>query len=286
MPESQAEIAAHVASMPEVDEPGKESKFTGPEPQVARQVFEEILTRGQEGITQVVNLVHDSTDPDFKDYRAQYVLHGLVVYVAHPDRAPLQRMVVETLASHLGRSDLSRGVRGLLLRELQWVGGPAAIAAIGGQLQDEELGTHAVSALTAIGPSAAEVLRRSLPQAQGRNRLAIIQALGVLGDAGAIADLKGAAHDESRDVRIAAIWSLANIGDAGSADLLIKASDTRDAWERIRAATSCLLLADKLLAADRKADAARVYSHLHQTRQDPTEQHVREAAARGLAAAK
>lgn len=286
MPISQAELAAMVARMPDVDEPGKESKFTGPEPQAAQEVFEQILAGGRESITQVINLIRDWADPDFRDYRPQYVLHGLVVHAAHPERASLQRMLAETLASNVGRSDLSKGVRGCLIRELQWIGGAEAIEAISSQLQDEQLCTHAISALLAIGPSAGEALRRAFPRVRGKNRLAVIQALGVLGDAAAFAILKEAASDENREVRIAAVWSLANMGVADSVDLLIKASETQDAWERIRAAASCLRLADKLLEAGKNKEAERVYLHLQASRQDPAEQHVREAAARGLAAAK
>ena len=283
---AQAPMAALVAQMPDADAPGRESTFTGPEPQAAEKIFAQILAGGPKNITELIRLVRAATDPDFEDYRAEYVLHGLVVYAGHPEREPLKRVVAEVLAAQVGRSELSKGVRGCILRELRWIGGPGAVAAIAGQLQDEDLCPHAVSALVAIGSGAAESLRQALPQAKGKARLAIIQALGVLGDAAAVDALKPAVADDNREVRIVAAWGLAHIGDAGSADLLIKAADSAEGWERIQAVKNCLLLAENLMKAGKQSDAARIYTHLQDTRSDASEQYVREAAARGLAAAK
>jgi len=286
MPLSKDEIAALLARLPDTDEPGQESKFTGPEPQAAQKIFEEILAGGPETIAELIRLLHTPADSAYKDYRPEYVLHGLAVYAGHPEREEQRRVLSDSFGSPIRRNDLPKGVRGCLIRELQWVSGKEAVEAIASGLQDEELCEYAISALTAIGPSAAEALRRVLPQARGKARLAILQALGVLGDTAAAGVLRDAAGDESRDIRIAAVWGLAHIGDAGSVNVLLKAADAQDGWERIQAAKGCLLLAEKLLAAGKKTDAAKIYAHLQETRQDPAEQYVRDAAAKGLAVAK
>jgi hypothetical protein len=112
----------------------------------------------------------------------------------------------------------------------------------------------------------------------------MIQALGVLRDAGSVEALRKAAGDEDRDTRLAALWGLANIGDAGSADLALKAADAAAGWERIEATNACLLLAENLQAAGKKAEAAKIGKHLRDKRADPEEAHVREAAERLLGA--
>jgi hypothetical protein len=48
----------------------------------------------------------------------------------------------------------------------------------------------------------------------------------------------------------------------------------------------CLVLAENLTAAGRKADAAKIYTQLRDTRKDPSEKYISELAARALAAAK
>jgi HEAT repeat protein len=105
------------------------------------------------------------------------------------------------------------------------------------------------------------------------------------GDAASAEALRQALKDPNREIRLAAAWGLANAGDVGSVDLMLEAADS-EGWEPIQATDACLDLAENLLAAGHKDQAVRVYAHLHNTRSDPSEQHVRQAAARGLAAAK
>jgi len=87
-------------------------------------------------------------------------------------------------------------------------------------------------------------------------------------------------------VRIAAGAGLAKIGDAGAADALLKAAEVGPGWERVQATKNCLVLAENLTAAGKKAEAARIYSRLRDTRNEPSERYVREAAEAALAAAK
>jgi HEAT repeat protein len=98
--------------------------------------------------------------------------------------------------------------------------------------------------------------------------------------------LRGAVGDADRDTRLAAVWALANIGDADSVGPLLKLAEGSEGYERIKATRACLLLAEGLARAGRRADAAKVYSRLRDTRTDPSEQYVKEAAERGLASLK
>ncbi len=67
--------------------------------------------------------------------------------------------------------------------------------------------------------------------------------------------------------------------------MLLKAGDKADGWERTQATKACLLLAEKLLAVGKKSEAVRIYKHLRDTRTDPAERYVSDAAKTGLAAA-
>ena len=276
------DVAALVARMPESDEPGKESKFTGPDPAEAAKVFDEILAGGPESVEELISLVHDVTDDGFKDYRPEYVLHCLAVRVGASGMEAQKKVLAEAMASRLADEKLTSGVRGILLRKLQLAAGPEVAAAIGKYLLDERLGDHAALALVAIRDGAADELLKALPAAKGRNRLAIVQALGAVRAAGAVAALKDAVHDGDVDVRIAAVWALASIGEADGADAIIKASETSSGWERIQAAKACLVLAENLAAAGKKSEASRVYKRLAEGRTDSSEAYIREAAERGL----
>jgi hypothetical protein len=91
------------------------------------------------------------------------------------------------------------------------------------------------------------------------------------------------------NLRLIAAWALARAADARSADALLKLADAQPAengpsMERVKAASACLLLAERLAAAGNKEVATDVYRHLRSTRQADAERHVREAAERALAA--
>jgi HEAT repeat protein len=170
-------------------------------------------------------------------------------------------------------------------RQLQVVGSKDSAPALGKVLADPDLCEYAAQALLAIRAGAPEEFRKALPDLKGGPRLTVLQALGVLADAPSADAMKAAIADPDRDVRLAAGWGLARIGDAGSVDLVLKAADVDAGYERIKATSSALLLAEKLLSAGKKADAARIYKHLQTTRTDASETYVKEVAAEGLAKA-
>ena len=79
-------------------------------------------------------------------------------------------------------------------------------------------------------------------------------------------------------MRQTAAWALASIGDAGATDALLKSADQAEGWDRTEATRHCLLLAERLVATGQNPPAARIYTHLRDTRNNPGERHVRAAA--------
>ena len=248
--------------------------------QAVEKALGEILRGGRDNVAGLVDLLVEAGKGD--DGKARYALHALAVEVCKRTDVKQRQTFVEVLASSLG-NDRPKEVRAFLIRQLQVAGTREAAPALGKQLLDEDLCEPAAQALLAIREAAVEQFRDALPKATSKQKLTITQALGVLRDEKSTNALKGLVSDEDREVRLAAGWALAHIGDSGSADLLLKAAD-RGGFERIKATQACLLLAETLLAAGKKKEAARVYAHLRDTRTDPSERYVKEAALRGLAA--
>jgi HEAT repeat protein len=221
-------------------------------------------------------------EPQFKSYRAEYLLHCLAIHLGQPGKEAQRKEFAETLASQLQNRQLAEQVRVLLVRELQVAGGPEAIKALGGALADPALADCAAPALAAIGQGAAEQLRKALPSSAGKARLAIIQNLGVLRDAKAAPLLRKAVEDPDREVRLAALWALAQAGDAGSADLLLSKTETAAGYERGKAAQACFVLAENLLAAGNRKAAVRIYTMFRDKRREPAERYLRDAADKAL----
>lgn len=285
MQDAKPNVAELVARMPDSDSPGKESKFTGPDPALAEGVFREILAGGADSLRELVALVSDPTGPGPVDFRAEYVLHGIAIHVGRPEERRNRWLLSRTLAEELGKEGRSKWMRAFLIRELQVAGGRRSAAAIGKHLLDEDLCDPAAMALVAIGgDAAADELRTALAAAKGKARASIVQALGALGDKAAAPAVRGSLADPERDVRTGAAWALANMGDSGSADLVLKAAQAEDPWERILGAKACLLLAERLLADGRREDAVRLYTRLRDAKRGTDEAYLAEAAERGLAA--
>ena len=289
MGNSSVSVAELVSKLPDPDENGLLSNI---DKESVENVIAEIHKAGRDGIVGLIDMLVESGKAD--DVKPRYALHCLAVYVCKLKDKKHRRAFAEILASQLDR-DRPKEIKGYLIRQLQVAGGEEVAGALGKFLLDEELCEYAAQALVAPaasrlrskpagGDGAAEQLRDALPNAKGKCRLTVIQNLGVVRDRKSVDALREAVGDEDRDIRLAAAWGLANIGDPGSVDVVLRAADVQYPYERIKAAQACLLLAENLLAAGKKKDAMKIYAHLRDTRTDPAEQYLRELAEGALAA--
>jgi HEAT repeat protein len=270
-------IAEAVDRMPALD---KRGTYTGPTWEEAAPIFDVVADAGRDGVLAVVGMLKDVDDG--ADYKARLVLHGLAQYLGRPGQEARRAAYVAALVSALG-GERPKSVQGFLVRQLQIVGDSSAAPALGRLLADPELHEYAAQALLAIRNGAVEEFRKALPDLKGALRLTVVQALGVLADAASAEALRADAAAADADLRHLALWALARIGDPGAVDLALKAADaTEPRWDRLQAAALALQLADRLLETGRKAEAAKVYGRLKETRDDPSEAYLRDLAAEGL----
>lgn len=279
MSEPSSALVGLVDQMPDPDQRGM--YCTDIDKEKIEGAIRDILRDGRENIIGVIDMLVEPGKGD--DVKAHYALHCMALHVCKLDNDRPRRRFARTLASQIG-GDRPKGVQKYLIQELQVAGGKEAVEVLGKVLVDEELCEPAAQALVAIGNGAAEQLLKALPKVRGKCRLTILQNLGVVRASESVGALKEAVNDEDEAVRIAAVWSLANIGDADSANMLLRAADQADDWERIQATKACLLLAENLRAAGKQSEAARIYKHLRNTRTKPAERYVSDAAKTGLAA--
>jgi hypothetical protein len=260
---------------------GEASKFTGPDPELAEKICEQILAEGRARLIELIGLIRDPGDPEFKNYKAEYLMHCVVIHAGRQGRKAQRRLVMDALASQLGNDGLPKEVRRFLIRELRWIGDERVANELGKLLDDEDLCQDAVMALAALGAGSG-LVRAALRQAKGRNRLALVQHLGLIQDKNSVELLRLALADEDREMRLAAAWGLANLADASSIDPILKLADTDANYERVKATQASLLLAEKLVAAGKPREAARIYTHLRDTRKDKTEKYIRDLAENAL----
>lgn len=271
-------LAELINRLPDPDEQGLLSNI---DKETVDRVVSQIKEGGQKSLSGLIDMIAEPGRGD--DVKPRYALHCLAVRMCRPDEEKARRVFTRTLAMQLG-GDRPKAVQKYLIQQLQVAGGEEVVAALGKMLQDEELYEPAAQALVAIGNGAARQFRDALPKVNGKMKLTIIQNLGVLRDAESVGAIKNALGDDYREIRLAAGWGLANIGDAGSVDLLLKAANDAGGYERIKATKACLLLAERLLAAGKKDLAVKIYEHLRDSREGTDEMYVCDAANKGLAA--
>ena len=281
-----ADVKELVEQMPELGGgDGKKSrdtgKLTGPTRTEARKVYDRILAGGADSIVAVIDLL--VAVDDGKDYKARYVLHGLVTYVCGPGKGKQRATVIEAIASQVG-GRRPKAIQGFLIAQLQLCADGRVATKLGGCLTDDDLCEPAVRALQAVGKGACEQLLAALPTVKGTSRLYVVQGLSAVGGAAAVEAIRGALAEGDDEVRLAAAWGLATLGDAKSTDALLALADAKGStWRRDQATQACLQLAENLRGAGETRTSARIYKHLRDTRSREDERYIRQAAEQALA---
>ena len=279
-PSEQSQWEAIVARMPRPNPEDKTLKNIK-EGEVERLV-EELWRAGSAAVAALLRMLRDPADVT-SDSPARHLLHALVTSACGRDEQHRHSLSMTLLAA-LDNPNLPLHTRTFIVRQLQLCGGAETVGVLRDLLRDDDLYADAGMALRAIGPRAAVAFRTALPDVTGPQRVAVIQALGTLKDRESAEPLRRAAIDDADPVaRLEAVWALASIGDAGSADLVLAAADGAAGFDRTRATDACLLLAENLAAAGRTEGARKIYQHLRDTRAGP-EAYVRTLAENALKA--
>jgi HEAT repeat protein len=273
--------AAPPSQRPKAGQPAA-SKFTAPDPDVVEPICRRVLENGRPALEELIAMIRDPASPDFTNYKAEYLCHCLTLFVGRADQRSSRSLYIGTLVNQAGRSQLPLHTRLFLVRELQLIGDRTCVPALAALLQDEGLCDVAAAALLAIQDGVVEAFRQALPAAQGRCRLVNLQSLAVLADKTSVPEFEKAMADPDLDLRLAAAWALARLPYARASADLLKQAGTAENWERIKLTQACLLMAEKLAASGQKSEARTIYTHLRDTRSDPKEAYIRQAASKAL----
>ncbi|MCI0703648.1 MAG: HEAT repeat domain-containing protein [Planctomycetia bacterium] len=257
----------------------KDGKLAEVDKDATDAALAEFLKGGKDAVLGLVQLLVRGEKGG--DGQVRHAIHALVIHVGGR-KAEEKRMVAEALASLL-EGDQPEGVKPFVLQQLQFIGGKEVVPAVAKLLADETLAETAVQTLVAIKVCAAPSLRAALPNAKNRQVIVIVQALGTLKDPESASELRKLLASNDSGVRQVAGWALANMGDAECAKLLLKQSTLAEGYERVKLTQACFLLAENLLAAGKKKEAAAIYQHLSDTRREAVEKYIKDAADRGLA---
>ncbi len=219
------------------------------------------------------------------DSKARYILSGLATYANRPGAGTEREMVARALAKALRRSS-DKEVQAFLIRQLQRIGGDESVAPLARRLMDDTLCEPATQALLAVrAPGAETALLKALPRVEEANRVTVINALGAVRSKDAVKRLLKYTSSKDADVRHAALFALANIGDPAATPVLAQAAETTSAYDRAKATSFYLLFAARLGEEGETQQCEAICRYLFNTRTDPLEKNVRCAALSTLVTA-
>lgn len=174
------------------------------------------------------------------------------------------------------KSDAPPAEKAITCKRLAVYGTKEAVPALAPLLADKELSSWARIALEAIpGPEADAALREAMGKTQGRLLVGVINSIGVRRDARAVDGLVAKLTDADADVASAAAVALGHIGGDQATKILEQSLTGSPAKVRPAVAEGCILCAEMLLAAEKTAEAVKLYDAVRQA--DVPEQRQLEA---------
>ncbi|MCX7046565.1 MAG: DUF1080 domain-containing protein [Candidatus Sumerlaeota bacterium] len=212
------------------------------------------------------------------DTKARYALSALANYVSGAEGQAGRKMVAETLLEALAAAG-DANVKDYLMFQLRMAGKEEAVAPLAKYLKDEKLCDPAVRALLTIrGEAAAREIASALPSSQGRNRIALIHALGDLRYEAAEPEIAKSLTSNDRETRLAALYALANMGTPSAGIALAQAVQSAAPYEKSQAASFYLLYAGRLAEKGKRDEGEKICRELMKSRTDPKDAAVQCAA--------
>ena len=229
-------------------------------------------------------LVKRLLDPgaEGNDIQARHLLHTMAVRIADYGRKAKGNQRAEfslALAKSLS-GNLPDRVKAFIIRQVQLCGGEEVVPAIGAFLTVGGIADDASQALLAINKGSADQFRKALPKVKKDTMLYrnVLHGLAELADKESRAHFLEALGHKDGEAQLLGLWGLTQLGDATALDAFLAADGRQKGFARVKAASFCLQLAEKLP----KEKAAGIYRHLQKTRTAPQEKYLQELAAAAL----
>ncbi len=183
---------------------------------------EEFAALGKPGIVQLISGLNPAGKGD--NTALEFAIGGFTYYVNQTRQESWRKLAGEAYAEALSSLKDPEN-RSFLIFQLQQVAGEEAVTALSSCLKDAYLAGPAARALSRTGSQrAGQALLDALGQSSGAGSVPFLEALGDLRYAGAASAIEKLAGSSETDVRKAALYALANIGNPSSSGTLAEAA--------------------------------------------------------------
>jgi HEAT repeat protein len=209
------------------------------------RLMREMIGLGQNGIVEIATrLVPPSAATDAQ---VRFALGNLALFAGRPGREQDRLLVSKSFCVALEKA-ADPEIKAFLLEQLKFAGGEEAIPSIEPYLSDARLGEPAVQAL--IGshtPAAIPPLQRALAKVSGKNRVAVVKALGEYRASSSLKDIQALIGGADADLQRAALFAVAEIASPSSQKILQAAAKKAGyGFDRTHAAAALVRYAGRL----------------------------------------
>ncbi|MDD4538787.1 MAG: DUF1080 domain-containing protein [Lentisphaeria bacterium] len=233
------------------------NKLTWAEPAAGKAIVQQLQQGGEETLRALAAMLKEGNDEG--TVQASFAIEALVMHAMRPGADAERHALAATLAKLLptAADDVARGV---LLKALQLVGGPAEVPAIAAALSSERAADYAILALVQIGDDGAKAALRAAAGAAATppaQRLALCHALGALRDRDALPVMRTALAEAAEGDKPVLWRAMAECADEGILPELLDAIAAGPAGRRGAALDALATLAARLPTLERAAAVAR-----------------------------
>ena len=172
------------------------------------------------------------------------------------------------------RSDATAAEKAISCKQLAIHGSSAAVAELAKLLPDEQLSSWSRIAIEAIpGIESDDALRNATKSLEGRLLIGMINSIGVRRDAKSVQLLTTRLQDKDTEVASAAAVALGRIGNDAAKRSLREALAVAPDKVRSAVAEGCVLVAERLHANGKSAEAVALYDEIRKSGCSQTENH-------------
>ncbi|MEO8823716.1 MAG: DUF1080 domain-containing protein [Ginsengibacter sp.] len=240
--------------------------------------MKEIAAMGEDGLSGIAELLYAPGKGD--NTKPEYAIAGFSYYVTQPGREDWRKMSEKAYCQALAKA-ADPVNKAFIMSQLQIVGqSDDAVSCLKNYFSDEQLTDHAARALIQINsPAAKEALLTAAQNSQGNVRLSLIKALGDCRYQNAVNFITPLANSNDKMLAKVALYSLANIGDVSSSQILSNAAQKSNfTFEETNATDSYLLYLSRVLENGNNKLAEKLASSLMKEAKQDNQVHTRIAA--------
>lgn len=247
--------------------------------QQAARIFQDLINLGDEGL----QLVTEGVQPNgiVEGIPSRYAVSLLTHYATTKEqKAKIERAYLATL-----KKSTNTEVKAYFMDNLKVVGSNESVPVLKEYISDKESYDPAISTLVRIGSEdASKALMNALPNQQVSTQVRLIKALGELNYQPALASITAFASSENALLKKQALWTIAQIADASSYQVLLQqAKNVGFKNDPTEATTALVEYLHQMTSKGNSALVKEISKALVDNTADASQQHFRLAGLKGLA---